>query len=466
MKPKFWPAVGLALLDLASLAGAQEQQSLFEQALPAVVKIRVSWQAAGKGAGDEGTGFFIDSTKAQLALLTNRHVIAYPDSNVGWRLAPHIWVIPYGTLDTIRVASSNVCFDRREGDDLAVLFIDRNRIHRFRVLPVSKRLQFDGTEVSALSHPVRTDRDRQPLITRGIIESRRHPFYNVAFKITEAEVIGGESGSPVLNDLGIVVGMITQKLVTLKGGANRVLHSLQVRDFLKEKCNIDLPRPEVENQILALPALDFAPEKKQAKWSNQLLEHLENFIALCPEIRTKRSDAINSPWQPRPDETPDIDALYKLPSYIVRGSGSKDGRFFVLDLSLRLNPGEQVVLSRRLQARDLKSLADSAVVEIARYFGYQTRFEGVPYAWRKWSLRAGIGSLLPTFLLIQAAGNSKSDYEQALTSREADGNYSRLHRNEMLRNSAGLIAIAGLGFWTNAAFINPRKPVFEKEQVK
>jgi hypothetical protein len=87
----------------------------------------------------------------------------------------------------------------------------------------------------------------------------------------------------------------------------------------------------------------------------------------------------------------------------------------------------------------------------------------VPYGWRKWSLRAGIGSLLPTFLLMQAAGNSKSDYEQALTSREADGNYSRLHRNEMLRNSAGLIAIAGLGFWTNAAFINPRKPVFEKE---
>jgi hypothetical protein len=466
MKPKFGPAVGLALWGLASLAGAQEQQSLFEQALPAVVKIRVSWQAAGKGAGDEGTGFFIDSTKTQLALLTNRHVITYPDSNVGWRLAPHIWVIPYGTLDTIRVASSNVCFDRREGDDLAVLFIDRNRIHRFRVLPVSKRLQFDGTEVSALSHPVRPDRDRQPLITRGIIESRRHPFYNVAFKITEAEVIGGESGSPVLNDLGIVVGMVTQKLVTLKGGANRVLHSLQVRHFLKEKCNVDLPRPEVENQILALPALDFAPEKKQAKWSNQFLEHLENFISLCPEIRTKRSDAINSLWQPRPGETPDIDALYKLPSYIVRGSGSKEGKLFVLDLSLRLNPGEQVVLSRRLQARDLKSLADSAVVHIARYFGYQTRFEGVPYAWRKWSLRTTVAGVLPAVLMWQAAGNSKSDYEQALTGRAADSHYNSLRRDEILRNSALFITGSSLIFWNYAALINPRKPVFEKDQVK
>ncbi|MGH7451841.1 MAG: hypothetical protein ACRENG_10875, partial [bacterium] len=107
MKSKVCPAVGLALLCMASLAGAQEQQSLFNQALQAVAKIRVSWQATDKGVGDEGTGFIVDSTKTQLALLTNRHVIAYPDSNLGWRLAPYIWVIPYGTLDTIRVAKNN-----------------------------------------------------------------------------------------------------------------------------------------------------------------------------------------------------------------------------------------------------------------------------------------------------------------------------------------------------------------------
>ncbi|MCI0694420.1 serine protease [candidate division KSB1 bacterium] len=458
MKPKVWLAVGLALLCLASLAGAQEQQSLFEQALPAVVKIRVSWQAAGKGVGDEGTGFIIDSTKTQLALLTNRHVVAYADSNVGWRLAPHIWVIPYGTLDTIRVAKNKVCFDRREGDDLAVLYIDRNSISNFRVLPVSKRQQFDGTPVHALGYSAGK---LELQITRGIIVSSQNPYYNIAFDITARAVQGGESGSPVLNDRGIVAGVITEKLVTGQSHTNRVLQSLQVRQFLKDHCHLDPPTPE--NQILALSPLDFEPAKKQPKWSKQFLEHLESFIALCPEIRTKRYAAFSAQWQPRPGDPPDIDALYKLPSYIVRGSGSKEGKLFVLDLSLRLNPGERVVLSKRLQARDLKSLADSAVVHIARHFGYQARFEGVPYAWRKWSLRTTVAGILPAVLMWQAAGNGKSDYEQALTSRAADNNYSRLHRNEMLRNSAALVAVASLGFWTNAAFINPRKPVFEKE---
>ncbi|MGH7451912.1 MAG: S1 family peptidase, partial [bacterium] len=357
-----------------------------------------------------------------------------------------------------RVAKNNVCFERRGDDDLAVLYIDRNRVSNFRVLPVSKRLQFDGTPVHALGYSAGK---LEPQITRGIIVSSHNPYYNVVFDITAREVQGGESGSPVLNDRGIVAGVITEKLVTGQSNTNRGLQSLQVRQFLKDHCHLDPPTPE--NQILALPALDFAPDKKQAKWSKQFLEHLENFISLCPEIRTKRSDAINSPWQPRPDETPDIDALYKLPSYIVRGSGSKEGKFFVLDLSLRLNPGEQVVLSQRLQARDLKSLADSAVTHIARYFGYQTRFEGVPYTWRTWSLRTTVAGVLPAVLMWQAAGNNKSDYEQAFTSRGADSNFSSLRRDEILRNSALFITGSSLIFWNYAALINPRKPVFEKE---
>jgi len=449
-------AVALGGLIFSAIAKAQPQ-SLFAEARYGVVKIRTNW---GEAAEEYGTGFIIDSTATSLAVLTNRHVVAKKDAGGGWEQARQIGMIPFGQLEPMAI--NDVRFFE-DGDDLAILLIERNRLPKFRrPFCTSKRLQFDGMKIYALTYPAG---EAQPRTVPGVIESRDEPFYNIAFDVTARPVEGGESGSPVLNERGIVVGMVTEKFAGEKGNTNRVLHSLQIRSFL---ARVQLDPCSGENQILGLTTIDFEPEKKQRKWSNQFIENLESCIAQCPEIRIKSDRQLDAQlyWfgQSRPGKSLNIDDLYKLPSYIVRGSGRKEGKRFVLNISLRLLPGEQIVSSKRLEASDLRNLADSAAVHLAHYFGYETKFVGVPYKWRKWTLRTTLAGILPAVLMWPVATNSKQDYESAL--KDAESSYDRMHRNEILRNSATIITGACLGFWTNAAFINPRKPVFEKVEVK
>jgi len=458
MVRNFWLSLTLAILALNNLAKSQPR-GMFEEAKYALVLLRVD----KNGEQECGTGFIIDSTAHSLTVLTNRHVVAKEDPQRKWEWADAVWLTPYGQTQEFLVADSTIRFFP-DGDDVAILEIERPRVPGFRILTLSKRLQFDGMKVYALSYPACEGRPKTIL---GIIESRDEPFYEVAFAATEREVVGGESGSPVLNERGIVVGMVTEKFVTEKGSTNRLLHSIRIRSAL-ERFQAVPPLPS-ENQVLALLPLDFDPPYKQREWSYTFIKRLKAFFANCRDIYAVSEGDLEY-YSYRKYQSQNFalghDDYYRMPSYLVTGWCRRSGKVFQFDVSLALFPGEEVVWSKRLEANSLPNLADSVGVYMARYFGYKTKFVGVPHGWRKWSLRTTLAGILPSVLLWRAAAHDKNDYREALRGQAAATIYDDLHRNEILRNSMTIMTGISFGFWLNAAMINPRTPVFEKIEVK
>jgi hypothetical protein len=414
---------------------------------------------------ENGSGFIVAATPNRLYILTNRHVVARKDSE-RWGRAEKVSVTPYGQVEELAVEKEDILFFPDDGDDLAIVVVDRSQVNNFEVLTLSKRIQYGGTKVTALTYPVK---ETKPRITPGTIEVQDGEYYDVRFEITGRPFEGGESGSPVLNEQMLVVGIVTKRFATQEeGNANQVLNSLRIRSFL-QRLNIE-PFPSPENQRLALMPILFEPEKKQQKWSKQFVSNLEDFLFHLPEISTVSGQGLNNilPYviNPQAGHSLSAEELYMLPSYVVRGSGRKDGKYFILDLYLRTLPGERIIENWQVRAKSAAGLADSAGVRIAGFFGYETKFKGVPNGLRKWSLRVAVAGLVATPLLMSAVSGSQSAYEEALTSAAAESEFNTLRRKENLTYTTAMITGVSLVSWFNGQFINPRHPEFKKKEGK
>ncbi len=138
-----------------------------------------------------GSGFFVSRSGH---LLTNAHVVQGAES---------VYVVINGTLELesriLKVDSSN---------DLAVLQVDHEPEHWLRL---TNRIQ-SGDAVRVIGYPLTQILGDEPRVTDGVISSTTGVAGDpTRFQITAA-IHSGNSGGPVLDADGAVVGVATEKL--------------------------------------------------------------------------------------------------------------------------------------------------------------------------------------------------------------------------------------------------------------
>ena len=146
------------------------------------------------GTSGSGSGFVVDSAGY---ILTNEHVI---DG------AGRLTVV---FDDGARLAAQVVASDAAR--DIALLKVEATR--QLAALPLATEAR-EGDEVVALGYPLELD-DRMT-VTRGIVSAFR-TYGGVAYVQTDAATNPGNSGGPLLNLKGNVVGMNTSILREIQG---------------------------------------------------------------------------------------------------------------------------------------------------------------------------------------------------------------------------------------------------------
>lgn len=141
--------------------------------------------------GAHGSGFFISEDGY---IITNYHVVRKL-KNVKVRLGKTLTLIG----EVIRV---------NEGYDLALIKVSGNG---FVALPVGDSDSLSvGEDVFAIGTP--EDISLGQSVTKGIISGRRK-FDERIFIQTDVSVNHGNSGGPLINELGEVIGVVSQKLI-------------------------------------------------------------------------------------------------------------------------------------------------------------------------------------------------------------------------------------------------------------
>lgn len=159
---------------------------------PALAQIIVT---DSDGDTSSGTGFVVRSDGL---VVTNRHVVD-DASTVTVRM---------NTSDGQRLELTGRVLGRGILADLAVIQLDANRT--FATLPLgdSDALTY-GDEVTAWGYPLGSVLGSDPTITRGIISSPDRILGDTKYFQTDADVNPGNSGGPLIDRYGRVVGVNT-----------------------------------------------------------------------------------------------------------------------------------------------------------------------------------------------------------------------------------------------------------------
>ena len=155
-----------------------------EKARPSVVLIDV-------GDGSSGSGFVVDTTGY---ILTNEHVV----TGSTWVTA----ILDNGDKLAAYVAATDA------SRDIALIKVDR---HFHSVLQFATEAR-EGEEVIALGYPLGFSLGESMTITTGIVSAFRTFPNGVAYIQTDTDINFGNSGGPLLNLQGEVVGMNTSIL--------------------------------------------------------------------------------------------------------------------------------------------------------------------------------------------------------------------------------------------------------------
>jgi S1-C subfamily serine protease len=209
------PATNPAILALSPAPNAPARppmttEQVVSAAMPSVVTIR---------SGDaSGTGFFITETGV---IVTNRHVV---ESQTAARI-----LTSQGTpLDSVSIYASP---DR----DLALIKVDGSG---YQYLHLANPASINsGADVVAIGSPGIPGQAGvlAGTVTRGIISAVRNTTSDGVFIQTDAAVNHGNSGGPLLNTRGEVVGVNSMKIV-FPGveGLSFAIMSNEVLDMLKK----------------------------------------------------------------------------------------------------------------------------------------------------------------------------------------------------------------------------------------
>ena len=186
-------------------AGQLSNAELARRVRPALVNIRYT-DSDGNTYG--GTGFVVRSNGL---VVTNRHVVddastvtARMQTSGGQTLELTGQVLGRGILA-----------------DLAVIQLPAGRTYATLPLGNSDAVA-QGDEVTAWGYPVDSFLGSGPTLTRGIISSTNRIFDDTKYLQTDASIAPGNSGGPVVDRFGRVVGVNTAGLVQIQEDGTRI----------------------------------------------------------------------------------------------------------------------------------------------------------------------------------------------------------------------------------------------------
>ena len=176
-----------------------------------------------------GSGFIID---ANGTVLTNAHVVgAFHKATVA--------VQSPGAVDSISITADVTGVS--EDVDLALLSLGSGRSYPHLEFGDSDLVTL-GQDVITIGFPLSDVLGKELAVTRGIVSSRRH-IAGLDWIQTDAAVNPGNSGGPLLNSSGRVIGVTTAKIKSILGqpvegigfalsinAVREMLPSLRVRD--------------------------------------------------------------------------------------------------------------------------------------------------------------------------------------------------------------------------------------------
>jgi hypothetical protein len=119
-----------------------------------------------------------------------------------------------------------------EEADLALLKVQGSG---YKALPIATKEYEVGNEVIAIGTPETTSLSNT--VTKGIISGKREAKNGIEYIQTDVSVSPGNSGGPLINNKGLVVGIVSQKLVGI--GTDGIAFAIPISVAL-EKLNITL----------------------------------------------------------------------------------------------------------------------------------------------------------------------------------------------------------------------------------
>ncbi len=174
-------------------------QQIFEMCVESVVFLQLP-------GGSGGTGFYID----EHILLTNDHVISGAD-----------WINAVtsdgGTYPVSRVLGFN------NNPDLALLYIDRPG----KPLPMNTHGVSTGEEICIIGAPMGI----YPSISNGIVLNSSYEDGGVNFILSNAHIIGGNSGGPAFNRFGEVIGVAVGGMSDGPNAIDLIIHIDHIKDI-------------------------------------------------------------------------------------------------------------------------------------------------------------------------------------------------------------------------------------------
>ena len=214
-----------------SLAEAQKlaysAADIFEMCVPSVVFIETN--------NGGGTGFFV----ADNIIATNNHVI----NGAQWITVQNYAGEKYDVTTLL---------GRSENPDLALLQVDFTG----PAVTVDTAPQRDGESIYAIGAPMGI----YPCISDGIVMKHSHEDNGVDYILSNFHSIGGNSGGPVFNSYGDVVGIVVGGIVDGANAIDLVINAKYLSDLSHDVSSV-LPtheeylsmmnRPDEENYVRA-----------------------------------------------------------------------------------------------------------------------------------------------------------------------------------------------------------------------
>jgi serine protease Do len=204
------PANPYKIEAIATLSSPPTLEQLVGRTIPSIVQIRTS--------GGRGSGFLLDSSGL---IVTNQHVVGSAFS-----VKVHLYD---GTILNGRVL-------RRDAvSDAALVKLDSN-ISNLSGLPICHTdVVRVGQSVVAIGNPLSLSNT----VTQGIVSGfRRNPSRSLIQ--TDTAVNPGNSGGPLLNREGTVIGIVTEKIVS--EGVEGLGFALPIGEVLR-RLNISIAAP-------------------------------------------------------------------------------------------------------------------------------------------------------------------------------------------------------------------------------
>jgi serine protease Do len=248
-----------SIIRTSSSTGARSSvENTVHAAIPAVVRIA--------GSNGSGSGFFVTSDGL---IVTNAHVVRNENS------------VTVTTSSGKSIQSSTIYAD--EDRDLAFVKVAGTN---YPVLRLQTSPPNPGADVIAIGSPVSEQLTNS--VTKGVVSGVRHGNHGTWIQ-TDTAMNPGNSGGPLLNASGEVVGVNTMKIVEPDvTGINFSLASSEIADLVRTRFGTSLTQPTVPAAVLATVTIISTPTGSDIEVDGVFLGNTPAELPLAVGERTLR----------------------------------------------------------------------------------------------------------------------------------------------------------------------------------